>query len=490
MHAGRLLAGTVLAALAAVSPCAADQFTYRNDKGETVSVEARLAGSGQGALALELADGSIEIVPQGNVTKRVPAPGPKPLTPEQMEEKLKRRFGDDKFRSLVQRPFVVGLVLAAPLNRTQEARTKVFLKKVGRFAKRVESVFISFSRTVKFNSRDPRYPLVVLVFETDEDFEAYTKSLSKDRRGLSASNIAGFYNGLTNWLAIRLSECNDFAVPLHEAIHQQVNNRGVTQRLAPIPKWFSEGIATGFEGNGDRISIGPNRISKRFAKLALRPTRIDWETAVNFDAAFGANVLAGDAYTHAWGLHWLLVTRYKDQYIDYVAKLSKKQTLAKESAEERKKDFQDAFGKSPAELQKEFATALRYGIKRQRVTIDKDPVGISRSQSNLADLAVSAVQRAGVLQVKGRMRNISPIRAMSYYITVETNAGTYADWYVAKLASRRTIVLKPQLVRKLMRNAPGGYSSKFRVRVRAVTPESETAKRWQSGKFPVPVFGG
>lgn len=484
------LFSTIVLVGVAPLPGAADEFTYRDAKGESITVSARLAGSEQGSLALEKADGAIDVIPQAAVTKRVPGDGPDPLTPDQMEARLKERFGDETFRSLVQRPFVVGLVLSEPLNRTEEARTKVFLQKVARFMKRIEGVFDSYTKSARFRSDDVKYPLVVLVFETDDEFDDYTKTVMKGGRGLAAANISGFYDGLTNWLALRLSECHDFAVPLHEAIHQQVYNRGVVQRLSPVPKWFHEGIATGFEGNGDRISVGPNRISKRFAELALQPTRIDWDVVANKDAAFGANVLAGDAYTHAWSMHWLLVTRYKDQYSEYVAALSKKKTLEKESEEQRRDDFKNAFGKTPAELQKEFAAALQLGLKRQKIRFDKPQAGLSRAQRNLADVAVTAVNRNGALHVQGKMMNISPIREMAYYITIETNAGLYADWYIPRLPSRRTTNLKPQIVRKRMANAPGGYSATFRVRVRAVTPDSDAAKGWRENKFPVPVFGG
>jgi len=468
----------------------ADRFTYVDDGGGTVELEARLAGSGQGAFALETADGQIRLVPQGAVKKRVPAAGPKPLTPEEMEAKLVKQFGTKQFRTLVQRPFVIGLVLSAPPKGRDDARCRAFLKRMGRFLKRVESVFASFSRTVKFPTEKPRYPLVVLVFETDDDFESYARQLTNSRT-LAANRIAGFYSALTNWLAIRLSECHDFEVPLHEAIHQQVYNHGVVQRLAPVPKWFHEGIATGFEGNGDRISIGPNRISRNYARRTQRRSLINWETVVSNDRVFGGNVLAGEAYTHAWSLHWLLVTKYKDDYIDYVQMLRTKKPLAKASAEERSREFRQAFGKTPAELQREFATALQYGLKRQRISLKENkPVGVSRTQSNLADVEMTAVSRNGVLQVKGRMMNISPIRSMSYYITVETNAGTYADWLIPRLRTRGRLTLKPQLVRKLMKNGRGGPSTTFRVRVRAAIPESDTAKRWRQGQLPVPVFGG
>jgi hypothetical protein len=71
---------------------------------------------------------------------------------------------------------------------------------------------------------------------------------------------------------------------------------------------------------------------------------------------------------------------------------------------------------------------------------------------------------------------------------VETEAGTYADWFVPNLGTLKTSPLPRQFVQKLMDNAPGGPSQKFRVKVRAAVPGGETAQLWQRGSLPKPVF--
>ena len=79
---------------------------------------------------------------------------------------------------------------------------------------------------------------------------------------------------------------------------------------------------------------------------------------------------------------------------------------------------------------------------------------------------------------------------MSYHVTVETDSGTYADWHVPSLDILKTVPLKSQVARKMMRGAPGGPSRTFRVRVRSVTPDSRDAELWKAGQLPVPEFGG
>ncbi len=485
---------TVLFATVLLSPLArGDHFTYVDKQGETVNVEARLAGSGQGMHALELDDGSIRLVPQRAVTKREVAEGPEPIDTKEMIKRLTNKFGQEKFRAYDRKPYVIGVVLAAPLPKSHESRVRGLLRQAAKFMRNVETTFMSYARNVRFPTQPPRFPLVLLIFESDDDFENYAKEVT-GQRGLSAQNIAGFYSGLSNWLAIRLTECSDFEVPLHEAIHLQVYNRHVLQRLGPSPVWFNEGIATGFQGDGTKISGNPTLLNARYALRANKAAAIDWANVVGDDKAFRGDVLAGDAYMHAWSLHWLLVTKYKVAYSNYVKLLAQKQPLAEVTAEERTQEFEEAFGKSVRELQQEFRQQLKIAIRKQKPKLKNQPrVGYSLTQSHLGEVELKAVRRldlGGALFVEGRLKNISPIRDLAFHITVETTAGTYAEWYLPSVKMKKVTPLKLQRVNKLMKNAPGGLSATFHVRIRSIPPDSETAATWKRGQLPVPVFGG
>lgn len=478
--------------VAAGVPARGDTFTYRDQNGETVEVEARLAGSGEGWHALELADGQIRRVPQAAVLKREIGPGPTPVDADGMIELLTEKFGAETFRAAKEGPYVIGLVLSAPLPRSAESRAAGFLKQAGRSMRNVESVFLQFIRMMRLEPIPPRYPLVVLIFETDEGFDHYVPE-ETGGSGLSAGKMAGFYSGRSNRLVLRLSECHTFETPLHEAIHQQVYNRGIFQRLAPIPRWFDEGIATGFEGNGDRINVGPNKINAYYARRALESAPFDWTDIVGHDEAFGADFLADEGYTHAWSLHWLLVSEYKLEYMKYLQMLGRKETLGKQqSPEQRLKEFEQLIGKSVGELQDEFLPTLQRSLRRQRVSLaERSQRGLLTVQTGLAEVQVSGVShvdRGGLLEVRGRLRNISPIRPMSYYVTVQTETGLYADWYIPELNVRRTFPLEKQFLRKVMPNAPGGVSNQFTVHVAAAIPGTEKAEQWRRGERPVPVF--
>ena len=466
----------------------ADKFTYVERDGSKVEVEARLVGSGRGQHVLELADGQYRLVAQAAVLKREISEGPEPLTPDQVIEQLATRFGRTNFRGYAEGHFVIGLILGEPLPKSLETRAKSCLKKSARFMSNVERNFKAFTKRMRIETRPPTHPLVLLVFESDDDFEKYNSEITGGR-GMSAGATAGFYSPITNWLAIRMSECLTFATPLHEAIHQQVFNQHVLQRLAPTPAWFNEGIATGFEGNGDRINRGPSKVSVRYSRMVHKAKNIDWQDLVNGDKAFRGDIFAGEAYIHAWSMHWLLVSRYKDEYVEYIRNLAKKTPFQEQSASQRKSEFEDIFGKSTNDLQSEFPKALQSALKRQRLPKEKPRRrGELTIQSNLAEVTVMAIGRGGLLETEGAIRNISAIRPMTFHIVVQTNSGKYADWVIPNLGINKTARLPRQLARKMMRGAPGGASTTFGIRVNSAAPTSENGRQWKAGNTPVPTF--
>jgi len=469
----------------------ADQFTYREQKtGESTTVEGRLVASGQGVHLVELDDGQYRIIPEPALVKREVKDGPAPADSDTIVARLQQKFGEDLFRSYTQDPFVMGLVLATPLPKSSESRSRNFLRQAARFMKHVEGAFLGFVKEARITVQPPAHPLVVLIFETDADFDKYTNEVTGER-GLSASRVAGFYSGLTNYLAIRLSECRTFDVPLHEAIHQQVYNRNVFQRLSPIPHWFDEGIATGFEANQGRIGIGPTKVSPRYARASKASRELTWEQMLTTDSVFMGDVIAGEAYGHAWGLHWLLVTRYRSEYSKYVRLLATKEPLQKSSPEDRLADFHSVFEKSPDELQQEFHSALDAGLKRQKVSLErKRTPGMLTVYDNSGQVDMTAVQFAdGRLQVDGQLTNISPIRALTYYVMVETDSGMYANWVVPNVEINKVTKLKPQNVRKMLPGASAGPGQgAFRVRVFSAIPGSEETQAWGDGELPAAVL--
>jgi hypothetical protein len=92
--------------------------------------------------------------------------------------------------------------------------------------------------------------------------------------------------------------------------------------------------------NGGKINVGPGKISVRYANQALESRQVDWPQLVAGDEAFRAAATVDGAYGQAWGLHWLLVTRYKAEYAAYMRLLGQKKPLQEYRPEQRRAGFQ------------------------------------------------------------------------------------------------------------------------------------------------------
>jgi hypothetical protein len=203
-------------------------------------------------------------------------------------------------------------------------------------------------------------------------------------------------------------------------------------------------------------------------------------------------VLAGEAYGQAWGLHWLLVTQYKQKYVQYVQLLAKKRTLEIDDAAQRVAQFENIVGVKIADLEKQFRRELAVALRRNNINLD---AALSRRapQQGLARYDIDVVRRDdmdGVLVADGTLTNLSPFRPMSFHITLETDAGTYAEWHVHALAVGGEFALSKQFATKMMDGGREGPCSSYKIRVRSAVPDSVEARLWSQGKLPVPVFGG
>ena len=141
-------------------------------------------------------------------------------------------------------------------------------------------------------------------------------------------------------------------------------------------------------------------------------------------------------------------------------------------------------------IEKEFLPVLNAAIKKQNVDLNPErPPGILQTQQDVGEVELTGVDRNGRLYMEGTLRNISPLRTMSFHVTAETDGGTYADWHVPSLEIGGSATLREQIASKLMAGVKqGGRGRTFRVRIHAAPPESEEAGQWKKGVLPVPVY--
>ncbi len=459
----------------------ADEYDVINADGDQETIIGRLHGASDVIMAIEQEDGGLVLVPTAAVLQRRQGDDITPITCQEMKSRLEERFTPELTRWRIEEPFVCGIVLMAPLDQRGELASTLFLKKACDFMKNVETVFLKFTKEMRIEAQSPEFPLVLLIFESDDDFEAYATNVTGGR-GLSATNIAGFYNQLDNYLAIRMTECGSFEVPLHEAIHQQVFNRGVLKRMAPIPTWFGEGMATGFEGDGEKISQGPTKLHSRYALAAAQTQKVGWKHLIDHDDEFHGDVLAGEAYCLAWGLHWLLVTQHKVEYMKYLNVLSKLEPFQDYLPEERRADLDRIFNQPLEKLEQEFMAILRKNQARIAAEGAKYfPAGILMVEDSLANVKFQVVNRVdlnGMIQAKGELQNVSPLREMSFQVRVVMDSGTYAEWVMRGLASRKKVALPQKVASQVLPGMPGGPGRTFRIDVTATPSGSELDQQW------------
>jgi hypothetical protein len=145
------------------------------------------------------------------------------------------------------------------------------------------------------------------------------------------------------------------ATLVHEATHQMAFNGGLHRRLAPVPLWVSEGVATYFETpdlGSDRGWKGIGNVNAPRLERFLAHHRVGGlEEIVLGDEPFRQPDQALDAYARAWALTYFLAQTRRAAFLDYLRVIARKEPLADDDVEERRRDFQAAFGVSPAELE-------------------------------------------------------------------------------------------------------------------------------------------
>ena len=230
---------------------------------------------------------------------------------------------------------------------------------------------------------DPPRPLVVVIFA---DRAAYEAHAARDL-GAAADRVVGYYNLLSNRVTtFDLTGTDGLPRPggprggpaaqimaspaaaglvstlIHEATHQMAFNCGMHRRLAPVPLWLSEGVATYFETpelDADRGWRGVGAINRpRLERFLATHRPGDIAALVASDDRFRSADAPLDAYAAAWGLTRHLIDTRKRAFVEYLRVQSVKEPLAEDSAGARTREFEAAFGASPAEIESDVVKAM------------------------------------------------------------------------------------------------------------------------------------
>lgn len=313
-----------------------------------------------GGLLLELPTQRYVVVEPGDLVSREEAPPPEPESARELGRRI-----------------LAELPAGFDLHFTQHYivcfdTSRDYAKWAAALFERLHEAFGNFWRQAGLEAAAPDRPLVVVIFARRGDYEAHA---ARDL-GAAADRVAGYYNFLSNRVTTydltggpsqrrpgrigdeilaRPEAAGLVSTLVHEATHQMVYNAGLAQRLAPVPVWLNEGIATVFEAPDMRAAGGWRGLGQinhdrlhRF-RASFRPGSL--EPLIRGDAAFRAADTAVDAYAVAWALTWFLLETRKPQLVAYVRTQAAKPALADDSPEQRLREFEAAFGATPAELE-------------------------------------------------------------------------------------------------------------------------------------------
>lgn len=251
-----------------------------------------------------------------------------------------------------------------------------------------EQLFKGFSqyweRKRKFNLDEPKFPLVVIVYSSFDEYSAQVKR----ELGQDPGTMVAYYNLMTNRV-IMFDLTSNFrsagnaadtdrkiyeilanpnalamvATVVHEGTHQLMFNMGMQTRFADTPLWVNEGLAMFFETPDMESTKGWRTIGQ------VNPLRL-----ANFRQQLGSRVGGGGSlknlltndmefrdpqktlalYAEAWALNYFLLTKHSKEYVAYLKVLSGKKPMMTDTPEQRLKDFESAIGMDLATLDAEF----------------------------------------------------------------------------------------------------------------------------------------
>jgi hypothetical protein len=318
-----------------------------------------------GGLLLERPEGRYEIVEPATIVSRARVEeATQPETPRELGQKILAELPPG-FDVHVTRHYVVCFDTSRDYARWCAA-----------LFERLHDAFGNFWTKADLDVTDPPRPLVVVIFA---DRAAYEAHASRDL-GAAADRVVGYYNLLSNRVTtFDLTGTDGLSRPggpragpaaqimaspaaaglvstlVHEATHQMAFNCGMHRRLAPVPLWLTEGIATYFETpelDSDRGWRGIGAINRpRLDRFLATHRPGDLAAIVAADDRFRKADAPLDAYAAAWALTRHLVDTRKRAFVDYLRLQATKQPLAADSAEQRMREFEATFGASPTEVE-------------------------------------------------------------------------------------------------------------------------------------------
>lgn len=362
-------AGTCLAQPPAADGLRPERVTVRDGDATRSVAGTVVVEAADGGLLLERPDQRFEVLQPADIVAREPiAALDAPATPRDLGLRVLAELPAG-FDLHVTRHYVVCF-----------DTSRDYARWAASLFERLQEAFCTYWNHAGLKVTAPTHPLIVLVFGTSEAYERYAV---RDL-GAAAGAVVGYYNLLSNRVAtydltgsdalrsaraggVRRGAAEILARPeaaglvatvVHEATHQMAFNCGLHARLAPVPVWVSEGIATYFETPDLRSRTGWRGIGgvnhHRLERFRETYHPGDLEAVIRSDDRFRDVGTAPDAYAVAWSLTWFLVETRRPRLVRYLQRLAMKRPFDSDGPEQRVRDFEIAFEEPPAALEPAF----------------------------------------------------------------------------------------------------------------------------------------
>jgi hypothetical protein len=375
-----MLIGTLPALLTA------DTITYKNAHRQTETIEVNVIHeTDQGDLLAESADGRQWTFRREEIQSRIPSEKEIPL------------WGRDELVKALQKEYPSGFeVLQTKHYIVVYSTSEPFARDVGKLFEKIKSVFENaMEKQVGIRPKPLRQPMIAIVFGNQQE---YIRAM-QPQLGSVAKTTAGVYMPQDNRLYLfdmlggrdaewfrkasaasvkspdeitLLLASDTVSTVIHEGVHQIAYNTGFHDRNVRQPLWLVEGLATLLEvpdmdaknrwaGMGQINWDRAEELKRDWAKVS--PESL--EKLINTDGGFRSAGESGFAYAQAWGLTYFLTKAKKEEYRDFIDLVNRRPPMVEYNPEDRRRDFESAFGKSPAQLEAEFRRYIERSVFRK-----------------------------------------------------------------------------------------------------------------------------
>ncbi len=284
---------------------------------------------------------------------------------------------DEMRQQLAQGPFANFRVIKTAHYLVLYQSSEKFAEASGQLLEHLYKGLVDAFRKKNVPIHEAEFPLVAIIFRTEADFRAF-KPVAQD--------VLAYYEIMTNRIYFFQNSQRDEAAPevaalrrpqtvAHEGTHQILSNIGIQPRLGSWPPWLIEGLAeycspptqnrkgdVNWNGLGvvNPMHMATIRDLDDQATLQMGESplvgRDPKQPLVEY--LITKSELTPTDYALSWAMTHYLAMKRPDDFVAYLAKMSKMAPLQERTSAQHLADFRAAFGSDLVKLDKAIGVHL------------------------------------------------------------------------------------------------------------------------------------